>query len=44
MLPYAMLDGVFMAVCQVLIYRYVPVKQTMGLVQRIFYTRLPLAW
>ena len=36
--------GVLMAACQVLIYRYAPVEQTMGLVQKIFYTHLPLAW
>ena len=39
-----MLGGVLMAACQVLIYRYAPVEQTMGLVQKIFYTHLPLAW
>ena len=36
--------GVLMAACQVLIYRYAPVEQTIGLVQKIFYTHLPLAW
>ena len=40
----AVLGGVLMAACQVLIYRYAPVEQTMGLVQKIFYTHLPLAW
>ena len=44
MLPCAVLGGVLMAACQVLIYRYAPVEQTMGLVQKIFYTHLPLAW
>ena len=43
-LPCAVLGGVLMAACQVLIYRYAPIEQTMGPVQKIFYTHLPLAW
>ena len=35
MLPCAVLGGVLMAACQVLIYRYAPVEQTMGLVQKV---------
>lgn len=40
----ALFGGVLMAACQFLIYEYAPVEQTMGLVQKIFYTHLPLAW
>lgn len=40
----ALLGGLLLAACQVLIYRYAPVEQVMGLVQKIFYTHLPLAW
>lgn len=40
----AALGGVLVALCQILIYRYAPVEQTMGLVQKIFYIHLPLAW
>ncbi|MEG1610412.1 MAG: cytochrome c biogenesis protein CcsA, partial [Bilophila sp.] len=40
----AALGGVLMALCQILIYVYAPIEQTMGLVQKIFYTHLPLAW
>ncbi len=36
--------GILMAVSQVFIYRYAPVERTMGVVQKIFYTHLPLAW
>lgn len=42
--PCALLGGVLMAGCQFLIYGYAPVEQSMGLVQKIFYTHLPLAW
>lgn len=40
----ATFGGVLVALCQILIYRYAPIEQTMGLVQKIFYIHLPLAW
>lgn len=40
----AALGGLLMAACQVLIYDYAPIERTMGPVQKIFYTHLPLAW
>lgn len=36
--------GLFMACCQGLIYVYAPLEATMGVVQKIFYIHLPLAW
>lgn len=36
--------GLAFAACQWLIYAYAPVEQTLGLVQKIFYMHLPLAW
>ncbi|MDR2055789.1 MAG: cytochrome c biogenesis protein [Desulfovibrio sp.] len=33
-----------LACCQYLIYFYAPAEETMGLVQKIFYIHLPLAW
>ena len=36
--------GVLMALAQGFIYLYAPVESTMGVVQKIFYTHLPLAW
>ena len=33
-----------MAFCQWLIYVYAPVEQSMGVVQKIFYFHLPVAW
>lgn len=36
--------GVLMAACQWLIYAYAPLEATMGVVQKIFYIHLPLAW
>ena len=36
--------GLLMAFCQWLIYVYAPVEQSMGVVQKIFYFRLPVAW
>ncbi len=33
-----------MAACQWLIYVYAPTEATMGIMQKIFYTHLPLAW
>ncbi|AAS95527.1 cytochrome c biogenesis protein [Nitratidesulfovibrio vulgaris] len=42
--PLALAAGAGLAVCQYLIYVYAPVESMMGLVQKIFYTHLPLAW
>ena len=39
-----LLGGLAMAACQWLIYVYAPLEATMGVVQKIFYTHLPLAW
>jgi len=36
--------GLALAVCQWLIYMYAPLERTMGLVQKIFYLHLPMAW
>lgn len=43
-LPCALLGGLSMAVSQMLIYQYAPIERNMGIVQKIFYTHLPLAW
>lgn len=40
----ALLGGVGMALCQWLVYGYAPVEQVMGIVQKIFYFHLPVAW
>ncbi|MDD4702259.1 MAG: cytochrome c biogenesis protein CcsA [Desulfovibrio sp.] len=40
----ALTGGLAFAVCQWLIYAYAPVEQALGLPQKIFYIRLPLAW
>lgn len=40
----ALTGAVLMAACQWLIYVYAPVEATMGIVQKIFYIHLPLAW
>ncbi len=40
----ALLGAVAMAVCQWLVYEYAPLEQTMGVVQKIFYFHLPVAW
>lgn len=40
----ALLGGVLMAAGQGLVYGYAPLEATMGVVQKIFYTHLPLAW
>ena len=42
--PVALLAAPAMALCQYLIYQYAPVEQAMGIVQKVFYTHLPLAW
>ena len=36
--------GVLLAACQWMIFVYAPLEATMGVVQKIFYTHLPLAW
>lgn len=40
----AVAGGLGFAACQWLIYVYAPVEATLGLVQKIFYVHLPLAW
>lgn len=40
----ALIAGIALAFCQYLIYAYAPTEMTMGIVQKIFYTHLPLAW
>ena len=40
----ALLAALALAVCQGLIFMYAPVEGSMGLVQKIFYLHLPLAW
>ncbi len=42
--PTALLAGLAIACCQWLIWYYAPIEQTLGPVQKIFYTHLPLAW
>ena len=40
----ALSGGLAMAFCQWLIFIFAPVERTMGIVQKIFYIHLPLAW
>lgn len=40
----AILGGISLAICQLLIWVYAPVEAAMGLPQKIFYAHLPLAW
>jgi len=40
----ALLAALTLAVCQCLIFLYAPIERSMGLVQKIFYIHLPLAW
>ncbi|WP_298067497.1 cytochrome c biogenesis protein CcsA [uncultured Mailhella sp.] len=40
----ALCGGLVMAACQWLVFVYAPEEQVMGLVQKIFYIHLPLAW
>lgn len=40
----ALTGALLMSVCQWLVYVYAPVEATMGIVQKIFYIHLPLAW
>ena len=39
-----LLGGAALAVCQWLIFFYAPVEAQLGLMQKVFYTHLPLAW
>lgn len=41
---FALAGGLTLALCQWLIYCYAPQEATLGLMQKIFYTHLPLAW
>lgn len=43
-LPLALLAGLAMAVSQYFIWFHAPVEATLGLVQKIFYLHLPMAW
>lgn len=38
------LSGLGMVFCQYLIYYYTPIEKELGIVQKIFYLHLPLAW
>lgn len=38
------LSGLGMAFCQYLIYCYAPIESELGIIQKIFYLHLPLAW
>ena len=40
----ACIGGAAMAVCQWLVYVHAPLEKTMGLVQKILYMHLPMAW
>ncbi|MFV0421837.1 cytochrome c biogenesis protein [Oleidesulfovibrio sp.] len=40
----ALLAGLALAISQYFIFVYAPMEQTMGIVQKIFYFHLPLAW
>ncbi len=40
----ALISGIAMAVCQWFIFVYAPTEAIMGIVQKIFYIHLPLAW
>ncbi|MDR2605373.1 MAG: cytochrome c biogenesis protein CcsA [Desulfovibrio sp.] len=42
--PAALLAGLALALCWVLIFVYAPRESTLGLPQKIFYLHLPLAW
>ncbi|MDR1777173.1 MAG: cytochrome c biogenesis protein [Desulfovibrio sp.] len=42
--PFALFGGLSFACCQYLIYCYAPTEAVMGLMQKIFYLHLPLAW
>lgn len=38
------ISGLGMAFCQYIIYCYAPIEKNLGIVQKIFYIHLPLAW
>ncbi len=40
----ALISGLIMAICQWFIFVYAPTEAVMGIVQKIFYIHLPLAW
>ncbi len=40
----AIFGGLFMALCQYLVFFYAPLESSMGVVQKIFYFHLPVAW
>lgn len=40
----ALAGGLLLAACQYLVFVYAPVEAHMGIVQKIFYIHLPLAW
>lgn len=40
----ALLGGIGLACCQWLIFFHAPVEETLGMIQKIFYMHLPLAW
>ncbi|MBP3731411.1 MAG: cytochrome c biogenesis protein CcsA [Mailhella sp.] len=40
----ALLGGLSLAICQWLVFAWAPEEKVMGLVQKIFYMHLPLAW
>lgn len=42
--PAAVLAGILLAAAQYFVWVYAPIEATMGQVQKIFYTHLPLAW
>ena len=44
LMPLALAGGVASALCQYLIFVHAPVEASMGIVQKIFYLHLPLAW
>lgn len=39
-----LVGGLLMALCQWLVFVYAPLEQSMGVVQKIFYMHLPVAW
>lgn len=42
--PLAVISGLALAACQWLIFVYAPTEAQMGVIQKIFYTHMPLAW
>ena len=41
---FGLVGGLLMALCQWLVFVYAPLEQSMGVVQKIFYMHLPVAW